>query len=186
MNTTDPTAPICIAYFSGSRRTRALADEIATGLGRPSHLIDVAQITPEDWRALTAAPAILFGSPTHMGGVAGDFARFLEDASRYWDTGNWADKIAGGFTTALHPAGDKLSTLIRLSVFAAQMQMIWVGQAEIGTPADPENPGINADGSWLGLTATDPGDGTQLSPGDAETARRFGARISTACARWHG
>ncbi|WP_322867045.1 flavodoxin family protein [Aquicoccus sp. G2-2] len=178
--------PICIAYFSGSRRTEAMAREIRTGTGQECRMIDVAQVGPEDWQALAAAPGIVFGSPTYMGGVAGAVAQFFEDASRYWDNGDWADKIAGGFTTSMHPSGDKLSTLLRMAVFAAQMQMVWIGQGEISAPINPENAGINRDGAWLGLMATDPCDGTLLTEGDLETARRFGARIAMACARWHG
>jgi NAD(P)H dehydrogenase (quinone) len=178
--------PICIAYFSGGRRTAALAGAIADGTGQPCRLIDVMALTDADWRALDSAPAILFGSPTYMGGVAGGFAQFMEDCAARWETRAWVDKLAGGFTTAQHPAGDKLSTLIRLSIFAAQMQMIWIGQAETGSLAQPADPGLNADGAWLGLTATDPGGETLLAPGDIETARRFGARIAAACARWHG
>ncbi len=177
--------PICLAYFSGGRRTEALAHEIATGTGRACRLIDVTGIGDADWQALDDAPAILFGSPTYMGGVAGGFAQFLEDCSARWEPARWTDKIAGGFTTASHGSGDKLSSLIRMAIFAAQMRMIWVGQGETGAPIVPDNPGINADGSWLGLMATDPGDGQFLSTGDAETARRFGARIAMACTRWH-
>lgn len=143
--------PICLPYSSGSRRTAALAAEIATGLdaGTPCacRLIDVCAITPADWLALDAAPAIVMGSPTYMGGVSGAFAQFLEQAASRWDSGAWTDKIAGGFTVAAHPLGDKLMALMRMAVFAMQMRMIWVGQAEIGAPAVPENPGINRDGA---------------------------------------
>jgi NAD(P)H dehydrogenase (quinone) len=177
---------ICIVYYSGSRRTEALAREIETGMAQACHLIDVTRITPADWRALAEAPGIVFGSPTYMGGVAGAMAQFFEDASKYWDNGDWADKIAAGFTTSMHPSGDKLATLVRMAVFAAQMQMVWIGQGEISAPINPENAGINHDGAWLGLMATDPCDGTLLTEGDLETARRFGARIAMACARWHG
>lgn len=178
--------PICLTYSSTSRRTAALAREIARGAAQPCRLIDVASTGDDDWQALADAPAILFGCPTYMGGVSGALAGFFEDAARHWEAGTWADKLAGGFTTAMHPSGDKLSALMRMAIFAAQMQMIWVGQAEIGAPVMPGNAGINRDGAWLGLMATDPGDGTLLGPGDAETARRFGARIAAASARWHG
>jgi NAD(P)H dehydrogenase (quinone) len=119
-----------------------------------------------------------------MGSTAAAFDLFLEQASDRWEEMRWADKIAAGFTVATHGSGDKLSALQRMAVFAAQMGMIWVGQAEIGSPVNPENPGINRDGSWLGLMATSSRDKSQLiEPGDLETARRFGARIAAAVHR---
>ncbi len=169
---------ICIVYFSGSGNTRRLAEAVAEGAG-DVRMIDVDAMGPEDWTALDAAGAIVFGAPTYMGSTAARFDLFLEEASSRWDTGGWADKIAAGFTVAVHPSGDKLQALVRLAVFAAQMGMIWVGQAEIGAPVKPEREGINRDGSWLGLMATDP-----VGEGDRETARLFGARVAAAGARW--
>lgn len=178
-------ASICIPYFTGSGHTARLAQHIATGCGA-ARLIDVENITAADWDALDAAPAILFGAPTYMGSTAARYDTFLEEASGRWIHLAWADKIAGAFTIATHPSGDKLSALVRLSVYAAQMGMIWVGSTDIGAPVNPELPGINRDGSWLGLMATASRDKSELiTPEDAETARRFGARIAGASARWN-
>jgi len=45
----------------------------------------------------------------------------------YWLEQRWKDKIAAGFTNSASQSGDKLSTLLQLTVFAMQMGMIWVG-----------------------------------------------------------
>lgn len=173
-----------IAYFSGNGHTTRLAQAVAAGAG-VAHLIDIEQITDTDWQRLDAAPAIVFGTPTYMGSSAARYDAFLEEASSRWPSQLWADKIAGGFTVATYPSGDKLSTLMRLAIYAAQMGMIWVGQAEIGAPVDPDKPGINAAGCWLGLGATSSRDKSQLvEADDLETARRFGARIAMAAHRW--
>lgn len=169
---------ICILYYSGTGQTRALAEVMAEGIGA-ARLVDVEQMGADDWAALDAAPAIIFGAPTYMGSTAARFDLVLEEAASRWDTGVWADKIAAGFTVAVHPSGDKMNALVRLAVFAAQMGMIWVGQAEIGAPVKPDRAGINRDGSWLGLMATEP-----VSEGDLATARLFGARVSAASRRW--
>lgn len=175
---------IAIPYFTGNGHTRVLAEAVAKGAGGAA-LIDIENITDEDWQTLDAAEAILFATPTYMGSTAAGFDRFLEDASDRWPDLLWRDKIAGGMTVATYPSGDKLSSLIRLAIYAAQMGMIWVGQAEIGAPVDPAKPGINAGGSWLGLTATSSRDKIQMvDADDLETARRFGTRIATATLRW--
>lgn len=175
---------IAIPYFTGNGHTRVLAEAVADGAGG-ARLIDVEQITEADWQTLQQAHAILFASPTYMGSTAAGFDRFLEDAADRWPDLPWRDKIAGGLTVATYPSGDKLSTLIRLAVYAAQMGMIWVGQAEIGAPVHPDKPGLNAPGSYLGLMATSSRDKTQMvDPHDLETARHFGARIAAVTLRW--
>ncbi len=179
------THPIAIPYFSGHGHTARLSQAVADG-ARPARLINIEDMSQADWDALDAAPAIIFGCPTYMGSVAARYAQFLEQASEdRWTDQSWHDKIAGGFTIGTYPSGDKLSTLIRLSIFAAQMGMIWAGATEIGAPVDPSKPGIDRDGSMLGLMARSDPDKTQMiSDGDLKTARRFGARILKATQSW--
>ncbi|WP_371226783.1 flavodoxin family protein [Roseovarius sp. 2305UL8-3] len=178
------THPVAIPYFTGSGHTRRLAEAVAEGVGK-AHLMDVETMSDADWQALDDAPAILFGTPTYMGSSAARFDQFLEDASDRWEDQLWANRLAGGFTVATYPSGDKLSTLMRLAIYATQMGMLWIGPNAIGAPVDPANPGINKDGANLGLMATSSRDKTQLiDAGDLETARLFGARVAAAAARW--
>jgi len=178
------TAPVAIPYFTGSGHTRRLAEALAEGVGA-AQLIDVARIGPQDWQALDAAPAILFGTPTYMGSSAARFDLFLEEASERWTDQTWADKLAAGFTVATYPSGDKLATLMRLAIYATQMGMLWIGPNAIGAPVDPTRPGINRDGAMLGLTATSSRDKTLLiDPDDRATAKLFGQRIRAAVTRW--
>ena len=176
---------ICIPYFSGFGHTQRIAQAIAQGIGPPAQLIDVAAMTDADWLTLDASDAIVFGAPTYMGSAAARFSQCLEEVDTRWEHGKWVDKIGAGFTTAIHPSGDKLATLQRLSIFAAQMGMIWVGLSEIGAPVKPDRLGANRDGSWLGLMVTEQlGQDDDLPQDDLETARRFGARIAAATDRW--
>ncbi|WP_371169207.1 flavodoxin family protein [Aliiroseovarius sp. 2305UL8-7] len=177
---------ICLPYFSGFGHTHRIAQAIAEGIGNPAHLIDVEHITDKDWADLDAAHTIVFGAPTYMGSAAARFSLFLEAVDTRWEHGQWVDKLAAGFTTAIHPSGDKLATLQRLSTFAAQMGMIWVGQSAIGTPVNPDQPGLNRDGSWLGLMVTEQlGATNDIPPEDISTARMFGTRILNATKRWN-
>ena len=174
---------LCIIYFSSDGRTRAMAEAISNG-GNGT-LFDVTQLSDTDWAALDTAGAIVMGAPTYMGGLPAPFVRFIEQAALRWDTGQWRDKLAGGFSSAMHPGGDKLNALMSLFVFASQMGMIWVGNAEIGAPVVAQNEGINTDGSWVGVTATVPkSDDLILSGGDLETARRYGVRMRASLDRW--
>lgn len=178
------TAAVAIAYFTGSGHTRRLAEALAEGTG-DARLIDVENITAGDWTALDTAPAILFGTPTYMGSSAARFDQFLEEASDRWPDQHWADKLAGGFTVATYPSGDKLNTLMRLAIYATQMGMLWIGPNAIGAPVDPSQPGINRDGAMLGLMATSSRDKSQLiDTEDRATARLFGMRVREALTRW--
>lgn len=176
---------ICVAYYSGAGHTAMLARAIADGAGK-ARVIDVTKMGQADWDALDEAQVIAFGAPTYMGSTAARFDQFLEEAAATrWDTGVWRDKLAGGFTIASHGSGDKGVALQRINTYAAQMGMIWVGQAEIGAPVKPDRVGINRDGSWLGLMATSSRDKAEMvDAGDLETARLYGARLAMASRRW--
>lgn len=177
--------PICLPYHSGNGHTRRLVEAIAEGIGATARMIDVTRLTTSDWQALDRAAGVVFATPTYMGSTSAAYAAFLEEAGDRWAEGGWVDKIAAGATVASYPSGDKLATLQRLAVFAAQMGMIWVGQSEIGAPVDRARPGINRDGSHLGLMATAARDKTVLvEEHDLATARLFGARVEQAVRRW--
>lgn len=173
------TQDILIPFYSANGHCRALAHAIAAGAA--GTVMDIT--THGDRRAdLRAARAIIFGAPTYMGGVPAIYQAWLEQAASDWPNAGWDDKIAAGFTTACHPSGDKLAVLQRFTIFAAQMGMIWVGNTALGAPVFPDRPGVNRDGSWLGLMATDQGDA--LTQADLDSAHNFGARIRAAVTRW--
>jgi len=98
---------------------------------------------------LTASDAIVFGSPTYMGGPAAQFKAFADATVESWFAQAWRDKLAAGFTVSGTPSGDKFSTLQYFHTPAMQHGMIWVGLGEL--PAQ-EN-GINRLGSWAGVMA---------------------------------
>jgi len=176
---------IAIAYWTGSGHTRRLAEHVAAGAGDTARLIDVANMRQAEWDLLDRAAAIVFGSPTYMGSTSAGFKTFMDASSDRWVDQVWADKIAGGFTVATYPSGDKQVTLTQLAVFAAQNGMIWVGLGQTGEAEEPQQGGMNADGYCLGLGARSSRDKTLLiDPGDAATARAFGARIAAAARRW--
>ncbi|MDD9899404.1 MAG: flavodoxin family protein [Alphaproteobacteria bacterium] len=181
---------IAIPYFSGSGHTLRLAEHVAEGAkeapGATVKILNVETLAEEDWDFLKEADAVIFGAPTYMGSIAGSFKQFMDQtAGDFWRQRTWADKIAGGFTVALFPSGDKLSTLGQMSVFAAQHGMIWVGLNELGSAVTGDGQALNDNGAWLGLMATSSRDKDALIDAhDAKTARLFGRRIAKTAQRW--
>jgi NAD(P)H dehydrogenase (quinone) len=175
---------IVIAYQSGYGHTKRLADFVETGAasvaGSNVTMIDVSKIDDAGWSALNAADAIVFGSPTYMGGPSGPFKVFADATSKAWFTGAWSNKIAGGFTCSLSMSGDKFSTLQYFVTLAMQQNMIWVGT---GLPPS-QKPGapdtVNRLGSSIGVMAQADNVPPDQSPpsGDLETARLYGVRIA--------
>jgi NAD(P)H dehydrogenase (quinone) len=177
-------ASIVIAYHSGYGHTKRVADFVQTGAasvaGAVVTMIDVTKIDNAGWTALNAADAIVFGSPTYMGGPSGPFKVFADATSKAWFTGAWSNKVAGGFTCSLSMSGDKFSTLQYFVTLAMQQNMIWVGTGlpPSQTPGAPES--INRLGSSIGVMAQADNVPPEQSPppGDLETARLYGIRIA--------
>jgi NAD(P)H dehydrogenase (quinone) len=150
---------IAIVYFSGAGHTHLMAEAIATGAQQVSGThVELLRITGEQivngrWKdngslaKLLVADAIVFGSPTYMGGVAAQFKSFIDNTIDAWSNQLWKNKIAGGFTHSGTPSGDKQGTLLYLAINAAQHSMIWVGSAEM---LDPTN-GVNRLGAYMGV-----------------------------------
>lgn len=194
---------VSVVFHTGKGHTGAIAEAIARGAasveGTEVHLISIQpdQIKDGRWhddeilKKLDASDAIIFGCPTYMGSASAVFKLFLEAAFTLWFDQRWKDKFAAGFTNSASQSGDKFSTLIQLSVFAAQMSMIWVSVGDL--PGNNWSGGsvndINRLGSWIGLMSQSNGDqGPELAPsqGDRKTGERFGARVAGVTQRWKG
>jgi multimeric flavodoxin WrbA len=182
-------ARIAIAYHSGKGHTAKQAEAVAAGAaavpGVVADLIALDELTDELWDRLDAADAIIFGAPTYMGSPSAVFKIFAEASVRVWaaDLG-WRDKIAAGFTNSKAMSGDKLNSLVDLSVFAAQHGMIWVGldiyPGWADSTASIED--LNRLGSWLGAMAQSDADlSAEKAPPatDLRTAAALGARVAT-------
>lgn len=184
---------VSVVYHSGYGHTAKVAEAVVAGAkeaGATTNLLKANEMSEADWETLDKSDAIIFGSPTYMGGVSGPFKTFADETSKRWGKQVWKDKIAAGFTNSGNYSGDKLATLQYLSILAAQHGMIWVGQQEAApTYADGEIPTfdtINRIGSWLGLmTQANHKSKADIAPpkGDLETAKRFGKRVADIAAK---
>jgi NAD(P)H dehydrogenase (quinone) len=187
---------IVIIYHSGYGHTKKQAEAVFRGVGEIDSLtVELIAIDPEGnisetaWESLTTAQAIIFGSPTYMGGPSWQFKRFADASSKPWFTQVWKDKIAAGFTNSASMNGDKLSTIHYFFTLAMQHSMVWVGTGLL--PANSKSADrndVNYLASFSGAMAQSPSDASPEEgplPGDLETAKLFGKRVAEATERWY-
>ncbi|GAA2440267.1 flavodoxin family protein [Streptomyces glaucus] len=176
---------VAVAYHSGYGHTAVLAEAVRRGAaaaGADVAFVDVTAVTDEQWDLLDDADAIVFGSPTYMGGASAGFHTFAEATSKRFVEGRWADKLAAGFTNSASKSGDKSNTLAFFAAFAAQHQMLWVslGLAPGWNSTTASEDDLNRLGYWGGAGAQTPMDGgtDTVHGADIATAEHLGARVA--------
>lgn len=180
---------VSILYFSGSGHTTKLAEAVAAGVGSIAgvtaqliaiHGDDIVKGRYQNDAViaqLDASDAIIFGSPTYMGGPAAQFKAFADATVGSWVQQKWRDKFAAGFTVSGAPSGDKLSTLQYFHLLAMEHGMIWVGTGEL--PGQPN--GVNRLGAWVGVMGlAQPEQATEVAPNaeDKLSGERLGQRVA--------
>jgi NAD(P)H dehydrogenase (quinone) len=184
MNSTSTPIRTVIVYHSGYGHTVRMAVAVAEGAGTDSVLvaIDPDGNIPEDaWQTLADADAIIFGSPTYMGGPSWQFKKFADASSKPWFEGAWQNKIFGGFTNSASINGDKLNTLEYFFLLSGQHAGIWVGlDIKPANVKASKRDDLNRMGSYIAPMAQTPADASpeEMSSGDLETARLYGARVA--------
>lgn len=187
---------ISILYHSGGGHTTKLAEAVAKGAASVTDVkVNTIAISGKDivegrykndavLAQLEASDAIIFGSPTYMGGPSGQFKTFADATGGAWYGQKWKDKIAAGFSVSNSPAGDKSSTLQYFHTLAMQHGMIWVGLGEL--PMQPN--GVNRLGSFTGVTAQAGQESPDVAPNDADklTGEILGRRVAQTTKRWKG
>lgn len=186
-------ATVAIVYFSGAEHTHLMAESLADGVkaaGATAQLLRIKgeQIKDGRWQddgireAILAADAIVFGSPTYMGGVAAQLKACIDGLGDVWFQQGLKDKVAGGFTHSSSPSGDKQGTLLYLAINAMQHGMIWVGVSDLPSQYVGKDDGVNRIGSFLGAMGYSEldmsGGAPQMDEGDRLTAYQYGQRIA--------
>lgn len=180
---------VAIVYFSGYGHTRKLAQAVREGAagvsGAKAELIEIdadGNLPAGGIDKLNAAAAIVFGSPTYMGGPAWQFKKFADESSKLWYGQAWKNKIAGGFTNSASVNGDKQTTLQYFFTFSQQHGQIWVGTGVLPSNKKEHGPAdVNWTASFSGLMSISPSDASpEEAPrsGDLETAKLYGKRIA--------
>jgi NAD(P)H dehydrogenase (quinone) len=179
---------VSIIYFSGTGHTTKLAEAVNRGAasvaGVKTNLIaiqgdDIIQGRYKNDAVLAqldASDAIIFGSPTYMGGPAAQFKALADATGERWYGGAWRDKLAAGFTCSGGPSGDKLSTLYYFFTLAMQHGMIWIGLPDL--PMNDK--GINRLSSYSGVMAQAGQEPPEVAPNEADkaTGEILGRRVA--------
>lgn len=189
---THPQITTAIVYHSGYGHTQRLAKAVAQGAesqGTAALIaIDADGNIPDDaWTILDRANAIIFGSPTYMGGPSWQFKKFADTSSKPWFEEKWKDKIFGGFTNSASINGDKLNTLQYFALLAGQHGGIWVSLAiKPANLKSSKRDDPNRMGSYIGPMAQSDADAApdEMSKGDLETAQSYGARVAQIASRF--
>jgi NAD(P)H dehydrogenase (quinone) len=184
---------VSVIYFSGAGHTAKLAEAVAAGAassGAKTNLLAIQGQHIKEGRfendailtQLDSSDAIVFGSPTYMGGPAAQFKAFADATGERWYLRKWADKIAAGFTVSGGPSGDKLATLHYFFTLAMQHGMAWVGLNEL-----PTEDGVNRLSSYAGVMGQARQEEPEVAPNkpDKLTAESLGRRVAQAAQRWN-
>lgn len=180
---------VSIIYFSAGGHTAKMAEAAAKGAGSVAGIqVNVLAIQGRDiqegryqnagvMETLDASDAIIFGSPTYMGNVAAQFKCFMDASAERWFGRKWDGKVAAGITISGSPSGDKLNTLLYLSLFAAQHGMVWVGN-NVVPYGDAQN--RNRLGSFLGVMGQAGQEPPEVAPNESDklTAESLGRRVA--------
>ena len=179
---------VVVLYHSGYGHTQRMAQAVAEGASAELLVIDADGNLPDGgWDTLSAADAIIMGSPTYMGNVSWQFKKFADASSKIWYTQAWKDKLFAGFTNSAAVNGDKSSTLSYLFTLAMQHGGIWVSQGMVPSNSKTaQRNDLNYLGSYSGAIAQSPSDAGahEMLPGDLATARVFGKRVLDVAARF--
>lgn len=177
---------VAIVFHSGFGHTARLAEAVKRGVeqvaGATALLLNVDE-AQERLADLGDVDAIIFGAPTYMGSASAPFKAFMDASSKAFFTNAWQNKFAAGFTNSASRSGDKLSTLIQMSVFAAQHGMHWINLAlpAANNSSTGKETDLNRLGFFLGAGAQSNADeGPDLAPPTADllTAEHLGNRVA--------
>ncbi len=180
----DSNQSVAVVFHSASGSTAQLAQAVAEGAGsiagvngqcveiKGSDIIQGRYANNDVMRTLDKAYAIIFGSPTYMGGVSAQFKAFADASSERWSESGWRNKLAAGFTIGGNLSGDQLATIQYLQILAMQHCMLWVGLDVRGQ----QEADLNRLGAHSGLIAHCGANG--VHPVDINTAFYLGQRVA--------
>jgi multimeric flavodoxin WrbA len=187
-------ATVAIVYFSGYGHTAKQAEAVREGAAAiGGTVVEVLRIDNDGnlpdggFDVLARADAVIYGSPTYMGGPAWQFKKFADASSKPWFTQQWKDKLAAGFTNSASVNGDKGSTIQYLFTLSQQHGQLWIGTGLMPANTKAHGPDdVNWTAGFAGALAISPSDASpDEAPrrGDLDTARQLGQRVAEFAAK---
>lgn len=176
---------VAVVYFTKTDVTGELAKSLCEGVksigdiavfqyhieGR--EIVEGRFVDEKLFAELAECDAIVFGTPTYMGGVSAQFKAFADATSELWCEQEWTGKLAAGLTCGSAMNGDQTGTLQYLVTLASQQGMLWVG---LDSAIGYKDHGVNRLGCQLGVVAYS-ADGV-AHEADLATARYLGQRVA--------
>ena len=138
---------VLVLYYSSYDHVRQLADAVAKGAGSvPGTAVDIRRVpetVPEDIRRKSgyveddtpvAAPAdlvnydaILIGTPTRFGMMAGQVKLFLDQLGGFWERNAFVGKVAAVFASTGSQHGGHEATMLSTQIPFFHLGMVVVG-----------------------------------------------------------
>ena len=140
-------AKVLVLYYSSYGHVERMAEEVAAGArdaGAEVTIKRVPETVPEELakksgfklnqkaqvakvEELADYDAILFGTPTRFGNMAGQMKNFLDQAGGLWLRGSLVGKVAGVFTSSATQHGGQESTILTFHPVLLHLGFVIVG-----------------------------------------------------------
>jgi NAD(P)H dehydrogenase (quinone) len=198
-------AKVLVLYYSSYGHIERMAQAVAEGArgaGAEVALRRVAESVPEDVARksgfkldqaaqvatideLTQYDAIIFGTPTRFGNMAGQMKNFLDQAGGLWMKGSLVGKVASVFTSSATQHGGQESTILTFHPVLLHLGFVIVGlpyafQGQMGVGEVMGN-------SPYGASTIAGGDGSRMpSAVELEGAKFQGRHVAQIAAKLHG
>ena len=193
---------VLVLYYSSYGHIERMAEEVAAGVrdaGIEAVLKRVPETVPEEvarksgFKSDQKAPvakieeladydAIIFGTPTRFGNMAGQMKNFLDQAGSLWMRGALVGKVASVFTSSATQHGGQESTILTFHPVLLHLGFVIVGlpyafQGQMGVAEVMGN-------SPYGASTVAGGDGSrQPSKVELEGARFQGKHVAQIAAK---
>jgi NAD(P)H dehydrogenase (quinone) len=193
---------ILVLYYSSYGHIETMAGAVAEGARGAGAQVDVKRV-PETvsldvakashFKVDQAAPvatidelanydAIIFGTPTRFGNMAGQMRNFLDQAGGLWFQNKMVGKVSSVFTSSATQHGGQESTILTFIPTLLHLGMIYVGlpYTFTGQFGHDEVRGCSPYGA---STIAGPDGSRQPSAGELEGARFQGAHVAGIAAK---
>jgi NAD(P)H dehydrogenase (quinone) len=121
-------AKVLVLYFTRTGNTKAMAEFVVAGAEREGAEVTLGDVEELKTDALLDYDAIIAGSPTYYGGMAGKLKDFFDAGAAHH--GKLAGKVGGAFSSSMNIGGGNETTVLDILHVMLIHGMIVQGTAE--------------------------------------------------------